>query len=78
MDTVERFENDMQREKSIYKKFTTKGFKRTLCLILAISVLNIFYVIFHKLSEGNMNDLFKRIISRIDTNLTNRNESYLV
>ena len=51
MDTVERFDKERQSNSSIYKIFTTKGFKRALVLILLISFFNIIYVIFYKLSE---------------------------
>ena len=65
MDTVERFDKERQSNSSIYKIFTTKGFKRALVLILLISFFNIIYVIFYKLSENNLNTLFTNFVSKL-------------
>ena len=73
MDTIERFEKDrVSNGSSIYKIFTAKGFKRILLLMILISLLNIIYVLFYKLSENNLNSIFEKINSRLTEETVNR------
>ena len=73
MDSIERFEKDrVSNGSSIYKIFTAKGFKRILLLMILISLLNIIYVVFYKLSENNLNSIFEKINSRLMEETINR------
>ena len=67
MGTVQRFEKETSSTSSIYKLITANGFKRVLALILLISFVNTFYIIFYKLSENSLNGLVSKFALKLQS-----------